>query len=318
MVSLQQGGHVGIHFKSDKLAEGCRKLADEEDVGISEMWFKTKKKGLLKLSFGKQVANTCGNLAELRVSESFPTSDSHFVLSPVNVDRDKANAELAKTRKGQKQEDYHSQLSAMIGTVQLFVNRDGPCPRRAWSFMICDHMTLIPLVSTPHGLLCEIQSVPQTLVTGCDNCQGDVSDVKARVQTYKDRLNISGFDRTKYWNTTATGLQWAAMRFTSFTHGAIANDIETIKGTAIYLNVIITDVVQPFIADPNASFASYDYQDGLRYNGTAYLLIVANLGNAQVHVPWNEIGLPITTNATTQLQRILFIDSNTNVTGRRF
>ncbi|KAG2039090.1 hypothetical protein BDR03DRAFT_894545 [Suillus americanus] len=41
---------------------------------------------------------------------------------------------------------------------------------------------------------------------GYDHCQGDVWDVQARVQTYTDRLNISGFDRTKSVCTTPPGL----------------------------------------------------------------------------------------------------------------
>ena len=37
---------------------------------------------------------------------------------------------------------------------------------------------------------------------GCDNCQGYVYDVKARIQTFKDRLNILGYDRSKtVWTT---------------------------------------------------------------------------------------------------------------------
>jgi len=32
---------------------------------------------------------------------------------------------------------------------------------------------------------------------GCDNCQGSVYDITARVQTFKDRLDILGYDRTK-------------------------------------------------------------------------------------------------------------------------
>ncbi|KAG1824197.1 hypothetical protein EV424DRAFT_1538222 [Suillus variegatus] len=70
---------------------------------------------------------------------------------------------------------------------------------------------------------------------GCDNCKGTLYDVRAHVQTFKDRLNILGFDRTKsvwttpqafgsgaYWNTAPTGQQWAALGFTSFNHGALA------------------------------------------------------------------------------------------------
>ncbi|KAG1816721.1 uncharacterized protein BJ212DRAFT_170015 [Suillus subaureus] len=121
----------------------------------------------------------------------------------------------------------------------------------------------------------------------------------------------------RYWNTTPTDLQWATMGFISSTYGAIGSrsyqyptttgNIETIEGTVINLNVIRKHIVQPFIADPNATFASYNYQvmdTGLWYNGTVCLLIIPNLGNAQVHMPWNKTGLPITTNATMQLQHI--------------
>ncbi|KAG2137480.1 hypothetical protein DEU56DRAFT_756062 [Suillus clintonianus] len=179
---------------------------------------------------------------------------------------------------------------------------------------------------------------------GCDNCQGDMWDVRARMQTFKDRLNILGFDRTKavwttpqafgsgaYWNTTPTGQQWVAMGFTSFIHGALGSksfqyptttgSVETIEGTAAHIGVVITDVIQPFIVDPTATFSSYDHQGvdaGLWYNGTAYLLIVSNLGEAQVFLPWKEVGLSITSNATTQLQRIFSINQNTTLTGLNF
>ncbi|KAG1797108.1 uncharacterized protein HD556DRAFT_274370 [Suillus plorans] len=179
---------------------------------------------------------------------------------------------------------------------------------------------------------------------GCDNCKGTLYDVKARVQTFKDRLNILGFDRTKsvwttpqafgsgaYWNTTPTGQQWAALGFTSFNHGALGSksfqyptttgNVTTIEGTATNLTVIITDIVQPFIVDPNATFTTYDYlgvDAGLWHNGTAYLLIVANLVNAQVYVPWKDVGLGSITNTTTQVERILSVSQNTNATGLNF
>ncbi|KAG2757736.1 hypothetical protein P692DRAFT_20813807 [Suillus brevipes Sb2] len=179
---------------------------------------------------------------------------------------------------------------------------------------------------------------------GCDNCQGTLSDVKTRVQTYKERLNILGFDRTKsvwttpqafgsgaYWNTTPTGQQWAAMGFTSFSHGALGSksyqyptttgNVTTIEGTATNLTVLISQFIQPFIVDPNATYASYDYlgvDAGLWHNGTAYLLLVANLVNAEVYVPWKEVGLGSITNATTQLQRVFSVSQNTNATGLNF
>ncbi|KAG1816674.1 uncharacterized protein BJ212DRAFT_1480546 [Suillus subaureus] len=176
---------------------------------------------------------------------------------------------------------------------------------------------------------------------GCDNCNGTLYDVRARVQTYKDRLNILGFDRTKsvwttpqafgsgaYWNTTPTGQQWTAMGFTSFSHGSMSyqyptttGNVTTIEGTATNLTVLIKDIVQPFIVDPNATFTNYDHlgvDAGLWHNGTAYLLVVANLVNAIVYVPWTDVGLGSITNSTTQVQRIFSVSQNTNATGLNF
>jgi len=183
---------------------------------------------------------------------------------------------------------------------------------------------------------------------GCDNCDGGLWDVKARIQTYKDRLNILGFDRTKsvwttpqafgsgaYWNTTPTGLQWAAMGFTSFSHGALGSksyqyptttgNVSTIEGTATDLTVLIKQYVQPFLVDPNATSARYNYQGldaGLWYNGTSYLLLVVNMNSADVYAPYRDLGLGWITNATAQVQRVFSVyelpANSGNLTGTTF
>jgi hypothetical protein len=183
---------------------------------------------------------------------------------------------------------------------------------------------------------------------GCDNCDGGLWDVKARIQTYKDRLNILGFDRTKsvwttpqafgsgaYWNTTPTGLQWAAMGFTSFSHGALGSksyqyptttgNVSTIEGTATDLTVLIKQYVQPFLVDPNATFSRYNYQGldaGLWYNGTSYLLLVVNMNSADVYAPYRDLGLGWITNATAQVQRVFSVyelpANSGNLTGTTF
>ncbi|KAG2756340.1 hypothetical protein P692DRAFT_20791093 [Suillus brevipes Sb2] len=183
---------------------------------------------------------------------------------------------------------------------------------------------------------------------GCDNCQGGMWDVKARVETFKNRLNILGYDRTKsvwttpqafgsgaYWNTTPTGMQWAGMGFTSFSHGAIGsksfqyptttNNESTIEGTAASLTFLIQDYVQPFMVDPNATFASYEYQGvdaGLWFNGTSYLLLVVNMNSSQVYAPYQDLGLGWITNATEQVQRVFSVfevpTASGNLTGTTF
>ncbi|KAG1850583.1 hypothetical protein DFJ58DRAFT_729172 [Suillus subalutaceus] len=185
---------------------------------------------------------------------------------------------------------------------------------------------------------------------GCDNCQGQVWDVKARVQTFKDRLNILGFDRTKsvwttpqafgsaaYWNTTPTGLQWAAMGLTSFNHGALGSksyqyptatgNVSAIEGTAASLTVLIKDYVQPFLVDPNATSVRYNYQGvdaGLWYNGTSYLVLLVNMDNtgSNIYVPYQDIGLGWITDATKQVQRVFSVyevpTAPNNLTGVTF
>jgi len=179
---------------------------------------------------------------------------------------------------------------------------------------------------------------------GCDNCQGFLWDIRSRIQTYKNRLDILGYGRTKtvwttpqavgsgaYWSTTPTGIQWASMGLTSINHGAtgsisfqyptVTGNSTTIEGTAPAFTSVMTSVIQPFIVDPTATFQSFDYGGvdvGLWNNGTAYLLLVANLNNTEVYIPWTEVGLGAITNTTTQVQRIFSVSQNTNNTGLNF
>ncbi|KAI6037979.1 hypothetical protein EDC04DRAFT_2070394 [Pisolithus marmoratus] len=179
---------------------------------------------------------------------------------------------------------------------------------------------------------------------GCDNCKGGLIDIKARVQTYKDRLDILGYSRTKsvwttpqafgsgaYWNTTPTGEQWAAIGLISFNHGAMGSisyqyptttgNVTTIEGTATNLTGIITETIQPFLGNPRATFSVYNYYGvdaGLWYNGTMYLLLVANTVNEQVIVPWSAVGLGHLTNETAQVQRIFSVAQNANSSSLNF
>ncbi|KIJ18325.1 hypothetical protein PAXINDRAFT_161711 [Paxillus involutus ATCC 200175] len=202
----------------------------------------------------------------------------------------------------------------------------------------------------PIGINATFSPVWQTECTpdfghcGCDNCQGFVYDIKARIQTYKNRLEILGFERTKtvwsspqafgsgiYWSTTPTGQQWAAMTMTSLNHGATGaisyqyptttGNVTTIEGTATNFTKLVAESIEPFIVDPEATYENFDYggvDAGLWGNGTAYLLVVVNLNSTAVYVPWGGVGLGKVTNATTQIQRLLSVAQNTNATGFNF
>ncbi|KAH7927582.1 hypothetical protein BV22DRAFT_1045276 [Leucogyrophana mollusca] len=179
---------------------------------------------------------------------------------------------------------------------------------------------------------------------GCDNCEGNMVDIKARVQTYKDRLNIMGWDRTKavwsapqafgsgaYWNTTPTGQEWAAMNLASLNHGALGaisfsyptttGNVTTIEGTATNFTGVISESVAPFLVDPSVNFTGYSYQGvdvGRWFNGSSSLLILANINGTGPYVPWAEVGLGWVTNSTTQVQRVFSVSQNTNNTGFNF
>ncbi|KAH7906070.1 hypothetical protein BJ138DRAFT_1117903 [Hygrophoropsis aurantiaca] len=178
---------------------------------------------------------------------------------------------------------------------------------------------------------------------GCDNCEGSMVDIKARVQTYKDRLNIMGWDRTKsvwsapqafgsgaYWNITPTGQQWAAMNLASLNHGAMGTisfsyptttgNVTTIEGTATNFTGVIADNVAPFLVDPTVDFTGYTHDGvdiGKWNNGTVSLLVVANINGTGPYVPWTAMGLDAsTTNAS--IVRVFSVNQNTNVTGFNF
>lgn len=88
------------------------------------------------------------------------------------------------------------------------------------------------------------------------------------------------------------------------------------------LTHLITNTIQPFLVDPEATHETFNIggvDAGLWNNGTAYLLLVANLNTTKaVYVPWGDVGLGKVTNATTQVQRILSVSQNTNATGLNF
>ncbi|KAG2360992.1 hypothetical protein BDR07DRAFT_1610424 [Suillus spraguei] len=136
------------------------------------------------------------------------------------------------------------------------------------------------------------------------------------------------FGSGAYWNTTPTGQQWAAMGFTSFSHGALVLSIPDHKRQC-YDNRRDSDQPHRYYhrlrstihRRPEATYANYDHlgvDAGLWHNGTAYLLVVANLVDAIVYVPWEDIGLGSITNATTQLERIFSVSQNSNATGLNF
>ncbi|KAI6151535.1 hypothetical protein BKA82DRAFT_4100289, partial [Pisolithus tinctorius] len=158
---------------------------------------------------------------------------------------------------------------------------------------------------------------------------GGLIDIKARIQTYKDRLDILGYDRTRpfpphsYWTTIPTGAQWAAIGLISSTwsdrcYPTTTGNSTTIEGTAMILTNIITEYVQPYLVRPQVAYSLHSYGSvdaGVWYDGTSYLLIAANVNGTETFVPWGSLGLGKVTNATAQVQAHYSVGQPFNDTG---
>ncbi|KAI6099015.1 hypothetical protein F5141DRAFT_1144020 [Pisolithus sp. B1] len=196
-------------------------------------------------------------------------------------------------------------------------------------------------INATYSLVWHTPCTPDFGHCGCDDCRGGLIDIQARIQTYKDRLDILGYDRTKtvwttpqavgdgaYWTTIPTGAQWAAIGLISFNHGATGSmsyqfpttsgNSTTIEGTASILTNIITEYVQPYLVRPKVTQTIYSYEGidaSVWYDGSSYLVIVANVNGTETIVPWASIGLGKVTNATAQVHAHFSVGQPFNSTG---
>lgn len=107
----------------------------------------------------------------------------------------------------------------------------------------------------------------------------------------------------------------------SFQFPTTSGNVTTIEGTAQNVTFVFTETIQPYIVNPNVTIETFNVKGvdaSLWNNGTAYMLLVANFNGSQVYVPWSDVGLGAITNVTTQVQRILSVNQNTNETGLNF
>lgn len=108
----------------------------------------------------------------------------------------------------------------------------------------------------------------------------------------------------------------------SFQYPITTGNETTIEGTAPPLTKVVGETVQPFIVNPYATRETFNVGGvdvGLWHNGTAYLFLGVNLNDVEVHIPWASVGLgTLTSNATSQIQRIFSISQNLDTTGFNF
>ncbi|KAF7974505.1 hypothetical protein HWV62_12074 [Athelia sp. TMB] len=109
---------------------------------------------------------------------------------------------------------------------------------------------------------------------GCDNCKGNFEDISTRMDEFKQRNFINGWDRTKvvwtvpqafggeeYWSREPTGYEWLVQSIVGVNHGGLGIvpwDDPTptdIKGNASALAKALPSMT-PYIFSPSATFTN--------------------------------------------------------------
>ncbi|KAF9529879.1 hypothetical protein CPB83DRAFT_811551 [Crepidotus variabilis] len=147
---------------------------------------------------------------------------------------------------------------------------------------------------------------------GCDNCKGSFEDISARVDEYRDRLFVNGWERTKaiwsvpqgfgnetYWPRYPTGQEFVVQSILGINHGSLGivswDDPTTadIKNAASKL-ALISPQLAAYVLNPKASHAQVTVNRvdfGSWSLGTTTLVLATNLNYAATSVQFKDVGL---------------------------
>ncbi|PFH50013.1 hypothetical protein AMATHDRAFT_62037 [Amanita thiersii Skay4041] len=155
---------------------------------------------------------------------------------------------------------------------------------------------------------------------GCDNCQGAFEDISTRMDQFRDRNFINGWERTKavwtvpqgfgnetYWKRYPTGKEWVVESIVGINHGGLGvvswDDPTTpdIKSSASLLAKSLKQMTR-FILNASASFRQVTVSRvdvGLWTVGSETLVLASNMNDEAQSVTLADLGLP-SSGATTQ------------------
>ncbi|KAF9446852.1 hypothetical protein P691DRAFT_672690 [Macrolepiota fuliginosa MF-IS2] len=150
---------------------------------------------------------------------------------------------------------------------------------------------------------------------GCDNCKGSFEDISTRMDEFKQRLFINGWDRTKavwtvpqgfgnetYWKRFPTGQEFVVESVVGINHGALGSvswddptsaDIKS-SGSTLALSL---PKMSPFILSSNATFKQITINRvdfGLWTVGSQTLVLGTNMNNSPTVITLAQLGLPAT------------------------
>ena len=164
---------------------------------------------------------------------------------------------------------------------------------------------------------------------GCDNCVGELEDVSRRVDEFRDRMKVLGWERTKavwtvpqafggslYWSRIPTEKEWVVQSLLAVTHGALGSSCyvyhlrafglprlsgivawndptsSDIKAAATTLGQQLIASLSRFALDADVTFSTYVWQRvhfGIWAVGRQLLVVGVNLDPQVGWVPLGQL-----------------------------
>ncbi|KAF8626683.1 hypothetical protein AX15_004767 [Amanita polypyramis BW_CC] len=190
------------------------------------------------------------------------------------------------------------------------------------AYMIGNNVTF----STVYGTAC----TPDYGCCGCDNCKGSFEDIANRMDKFRERFFINGWERTKaawtvpqgfgsaeFWKRTPTGKEFIVQSIIAINHGALGvvswTDPTTadIKASGALLARSLKQMTR-FILNPSATFRWTSFQGvdiGLWTVDSETLVLAANTVYGPRSVTLEDLGLRVPHAAVAQV-----LDSGLRVT----
>ena len=152
-------------------------------------------------------------------------------------------------------------------------------------------------INATYSVVWDTECTPDYGDCGCDNCVGELEDISQRLDQFRDRMKVLGWERTKavwtipqafggssYWSRIPTEKEWAVQSLLAVTHGALGlfysihrlhasrlpgslgiipwNDPTSsdIKAAATALGRQLIPSLLSYVLDPDATFTTYVWQ----------------------------------------------------------
>ncbi|KAG6889321.1 hypothetical protein C0992_005647 [Termitomyces sp. T32_za158] len=147
---------------------------------------------------------------------------------------------------------------------------------------------------------------------GCDNCKGSFEDISTRMEEFRERLFINGWERTKavwtvpqafgdemYWKRFPTGKEFVVESIVGINHGGLGvvswDDPTTpdIKASASLLAKSLSKMT-PYITNPNALFRQLTIgrvDVGLWSVDHETLVLASNMNDKNATLLFQDLGL---------------------------